>query len=67
MQQTAAENAFFAPQTGLGFHAWLFLGGFYTQECLRWLGFPIERNTLEARVAPPRYGPRSNNQTSAYT
>ena len=44
LQQTADESALFAPQTGLSFYAWLFLGGVYTQECVRWL---IERNTFD--------------------
>jgi len=55
-----------APQTGLSFHAWLFLGGVYTQECVRWLVFPIERNTFDSVCCPPSYDPRSNNQTSTY-
>jgi len=37
MQQTAAESTLFAQKAGLAFHAWLFLGGDYTQECVRWL------------------------------
>jgi len=40
LQQTADENALSAPQTGLSFHPLLSLGGVYTQECVRWLGFP---------------------------
>ena len=40
MQQMADESALFARQTGLAFHAWLFLGGLYAQECVGWLGFP---------------------------
>ena len=49
----ADESTPFASQTGLAFHTWLFLGGVYTQECERWLGFPMERNTFEACSAPP--------------
>ena len=67
MQQTAAESALFARQTGLAFHAWLFLCGVYKQEWRAGWIFSIERNTFEARDCPPRYDPRSNNQTSAYT
>ena len=40
VQPTAAESTLFAQQAELTFHAWLFLGGVYTQECLHWLGFP---------------------------
>ena len=40
VQQTAAESTLFARQAELAFHAWLFLGGVYMQECLHWLGFP---------------------------
>ena len=40
MQQTAAESTLFAQQAELAFHAWLFLGGVYAQERVRWLGFP---------------------------
>jgi len=53
VQQTATESALFARQVELAFHMWLFLGGVYTQECLRCWVSPIECNTLEARVAPP--------------
>ena len=59
----ADESALFAPQTGLSFHAWLFLGGVHTQECVYWLGFPIERNTFVSAAAPLGM---INNQTSAY-
>jgi len=59
----AAESALFAPQTGLSFHAWLFLGGVFTQEYVCWLGFPIKRNTFDRAYCPPRNDPRSNNQT----
>ena len=62
-----AESTFFARQTGLGFHAWLFLGGVYTQECLHWLGFPHWVQYIRSACCPPRYGPRSNKQTCAYT
>jgi len=36
---TADESSLFAPQTGLSFHAWLFLGRVYTQECTHLVGF----------------------------
>ena len=53
LQQTADESALFAPQTRLSFHAWLFLGRVYQQEYVRWLGFPIERNTFDSVCCPP--------------
>ena len=65
LQQMVDESALFAPQTGLSFHAWLFLGGVYTQECMHWRGFPENLIHL-SHVLPPRYDPRSNNQTSMY-
>jgi len=40
VQQMADESALFARQAELAFHAWIFLGGVYTQECLCWLCFP---------------------------
>jgi len=64
LQKTADESALFAPQTGLSFHAWLFLGGVYTHVGIGWV-FPIEPNTFHS-VLPPRHDPRSNHQTSAY-
>ena len=50
MQQTAALSTLFAPQTGLAFHVWLFLGGFARSNASAGQVFPIERNklTLEA-------------------
>ena len=41
-------KALFAPQTRLCFHAWLFLGRVYTQECMHWLGIPH-------RTCPPPF------------
>jgi len=63
MQQTADESALFAPQTGLAFHAWLFLDGVtHRNACTGWV-FPIERNTFNSACCPLRYDLRSNNQT----
>ena len=53
VQQTAAESALFAWQAELAFHAWLFLGGVYTQERLRWLGFPLWTSCIRSASCPP--------------
>ena len=51
MQQTAAESALFAPQTGLAFYMWLFLGGVTRTYVCTGQVFLTERNTFEARAA----------------
>jgi len=41
VQQTAAESTLLTllDKQSWPFTCWLFLGGVYTQECLRWFGF----------------------------
>jgi len=53
LQQTADESALFAPQTGLSFHAWLFLGGVMCRNACTGGVFPIEHNTFNSVCCAP--------------
>ena len=66
MQQTAAESALFAPETGLALHVWLFHKGSYKPKCMHKLDFPIECSAFDAVGWLPRYELRSDKR-SAYT